>query len=303
MSNWTDAGETVSIIIPAKSEAKSIGPVLRRLRELPPAAELLVVDDGSTDNTATIAKDAGARVVTHRTSRGNGAAVKSGIRAAGGQIVVCMDADGQHSPADVPTLLARLAEGYDLVVGARVTSSHANWWRGLANRFYNKLASWMTGHQVEDLTSGFRAVRRARMLEFLPLLPNGFSYPTTSTMAFFRAGYGVSYVPIIAAKREGSSHIRIGRDGVRFLLIIFKVATLYSPLKVFVPASIALSATGIAYYVYTFATAGRFTNFGMLLLTTAATIFFLGLVSEQITQLLYVQRAPSSPDRPKGSDD
>lgn len=283
----TETSASISIVIPAKNEAASIGAVLKQLRALVPTAELVVVDDGSTDNTAGIANQHGARVVTHPTSRGNGAAVKSGLRAVSGEIVVCMDADGQHSPADVPRLLDRLAEGYDMVVGARMSGSQANWWRGLANRLYNRIASWMTGQPVDDLTSGFRAVRRARMLEFLPLLPNGFSYPTTSTMAFFRAGYGVSYVPIQAAKRTGRSHIRVGRDGVRFLLIIFRVGTLYSPLKIFFPLSLLLFTTGAGYVVWTLLADGRFTNFGTLLLVTSLLVFLIGLVSEQITSLLY----------------
>ncbi|MBB87544.1 MAG: glycosyl transferase [Xanthomonadales bacterium] len=280
----------VSVVIPAKNESQSIGEVVDALLTLLPEAEILVIDDGSTDETGAIARKSGANVVRHPTSRGNGAAIKSGIRAASRDVIVCMDGDGQHQASDVPLLLDRLAEGYDLVVGARSKGAQANWWRGLANRFYNKLASWMTGHQIDDLTSGFRAMRRDKIMEFLSLLPNGFSYPTTSTMAFYRGGYGVAFEGINVARRknESGSHINIWKDGGRFLLIIFRIAVLYSPLKVFFPAALTFFASGIAYYLYTFFTDGRFTNFGALLLTTSVLIFLIGLVSEQITTLTYL---------------
>jgi hypothetical protein len=157
----------------------------------------------------------------------------------------------------------------------------------LANRFYNALASWMTGQKIEDLTSGFRAVRADKFREFLYLLPNGFSYPTTSTMAFFRAGYGVAYVPIMAAKRIGKSHIRLFKDGVRFLLIIFKIGTLYSPLKLFLPVSLLHLIVGLGYYLYTYSEFNRLSLASVFLWSAAITIFLIGLVSEQITQLMY----------------
>jgi glycosyltransferase involved in cell wall biosynthesis len=219
---------------------------------------------------------------------GNGAAVKRGAREATGDVLVFMDADGQHDPAHISLLLERLEQGYDMVVGARDATGQANAGRGLANAIYNRLASWMTGHVVADLTSGFRVVRADRFREFLHLLPNGFSYPTTSTMAFFRSAYPVAYVSIPVAKRVGNgSHIRPIKDGVRFLLIIFKIATLYSPLKLFVPASFVFALLGFGYYGYTFATEHRFTNMSALLLSAAVIIFLIGLVSEQITSLTY----------------
>jgi hypothetical protein len=198
-----------------------------------------------------------------------------------------MDADGQHDPADIPRLLERLEEGHDMVIGARQKGSQASVGRGLANGFYNKLASYMTGHKIEDLTSGFRAVRAAKFREFLYLLPNGFSYPTTSTMAFFRAGYSVTYVPIHAAQRIGKSHIRLLKDGMRFLLIIFKIGTLYSPLKLFAPLAVVLFALATLWYGYTFTTIGRFTNMSALLYTGSVMVFLMGLISEQITALMY----------------
>ena len=279
---------SLSIILPAKNEAEGLRRTLPAIRELFPQAELIVVDDGSTDDTAAIAASHGARVLGAPYSMGNGAAVKRGARAASGEILVFMDADGQHDPACIPRLLDKLAEGYDMVVGARDGSGQANLHRGLANRFYNWLATRMTGHQVMDLTSGFRAVRAERFREFLHLLPNGFSYPTTSTMAFFRSAYPVAYVPIPVARRVGTnSHIRPLKDGIRFLLIIFKIATLYSPLKLFAPAALLFFLAGAGYYAYTYATYGRFTNMSMLLLSASVIIFLIGLVSEQITALTY----------------
>jgi glycosyltransferase involved in cell wall biosynthesis len=277
----------LSIVLPAKNESQAIGAVVARLRAAHGDAEVIVVDDGSTDSTAECARAAGAHVVTHPYSKGNGAAIKSGARAAAGDFIVFMDADGQHDPSDIPRLLARLESGYDMVVGARQQGSQASMGRGLANKFYNRLATFMTGQLVEDLTSGFRIVRAAKFREFLYLLPNGFSYPTTSTMAFFRAGYSVAYEPIHAAKRIGKSHLKPLKDGLRFLLIIFKIGTLYSPLKLFAPVAGLLFIIATAWYGYTLATAGRFTNMSALLYTGAVMVFLMGLISEQITALMY----------------
>ncbi|WP_421860166.1 glycosyltransferase family 2 protein [Marinobacter salarius] len=276
-----------SVVIPAKNESRSIAALIEQLSVLSGLKEIIVVDDGSTDGTGDIAEKLGATVVRHPYSKGNGAAIKSGARAATGETLLFMDADGQHSPDDVLRLLEKIHEGFDMVVGARQAGSQASVGRGVANRFYNRLASYMTGQKIEDLTSGFRAARRQKFMEFLSLLPNGFSYPTTSTMAFFRAGYTVGYVPINASKRHGKSHIRPVRDGVRFLLIIFKIGTLYSPLKLFVPLSFVLFMLGLSYYGFTYITMGRFTNMSALMFTTALIVFMVGLVSEQITALMY----------------
>ncbi len=277
----------VSIVLPAKNEGHTIGKIVTHILDLYPHAEVLVVNDGSSDSTAERAKAAGARVINHPYSKGNGAAIKSGARAAHGKHIVFMDADGQHDPSDISRLLSRLEQGYDMVVGARQDGSQASLGRGLANRFYNRLASYMTNQRVEDLTSGFRAVRASKFREFLYLLPNGFSYPTTCTMAFFRAGHSVAYEPIHAAKRQGKSHLHPLKDGIRFLLIIFKIGTLYSPLKLFAPASLAFFLLGLGWYGYTLSTMGRFTNMSALMFTTSALVFLIGLVSEQITQLMY----------------
>ncbi len=277
----------LSIILPAKNEAGGLRQTLPRLREIQPDAEIIVVDDGSTDETAAVAIAHGARVLSNPYSMGNGAAIKRGARAATGDVLIFMDADGQHDPICIDSLLAKMEDGYDMVVGARDWAGQAGVHRGAANAFYNWLASRMTGFEVRDLTSGFRAARADRFREFLHLLPNGFSYPTTSTMAFFRSAYPVAYVSIPVAKRIGKSHIRPLRDGVRFLLIIFKIATLYSPLKLFAPTASAFLLIGLGYYGYTFFTEGRFTNMSVLLFSAAVIIFLIGLISEQITALTY----------------
>ena len=279
--------KTLSIILPAKNEALALKELLPRLRAAQPAAEIIVVDDGSTDDTRAICAEHGVHCHSAPYSMGNGAAVKRGARIAQGDVLVFMDADGQHNPADVARLLEKLEQGYDMVVGARNWESQAGVGRGLANTLYNWLATRMTGHFVADLTSGFRAVQALRFREFLHLLPNGFSYPTTSTMAFFRSAYPVAYVPIKAAQRVGKSHIKPLRDGIRFLLIIFKIATLYSPLKLFAPASAIFFLLGCANYAWTFTHGGRLTNMSTLMWSAAVIIFLIGLVSEQITALTY----------------
>lgn len=278
---------TLSIVIPAKNEALSLATLLPSLKNNFPSAEIVVVNDGSEDNTLEIAQSHGISVVSHPYSKGNGAAIKTGVRAAAGEVVVFMDADGQHDPADISRLLEKMAQGHDLVVGARQKGSQASMGRGVANGLYNRLASWMTGHKVEDLTSGFRAVRADIFREFLYLLPNGFSYPTTSTMAFFRAGYSVAYVPIHTAKRIGRSHIHPLRDGSRFLLIIFKIGTLFSPLKIFAPVALSMFALASVWYGWTWWNQGRFTNMSALLYTGSVMVFLMGLISEQITALMY----------------
>lgn len=283
----------LSIVLPAKNEAAAIGATVEKIHaqllqmQIVGEIEVLVVNDGSTDDTAAVAQAAGARVVHHPYSKGNGAAIKTGARSALGEVLVFMDADGQHDPADIPRLLNELNQGNDMVVGARQKGSQASVGRGLANGLYNRLASWMTGHKVEDLTSGFRAVRADKFREFLYLLPNGFSYPTTSTMAFFRAGYSVAYIPIHAAKRIGKSHIRLLHDGARFLLIIFKIGTLFSPLKIFVPVALLMFLLASGWYGWTFITMHKFTNMSALLYTGSVITFMMGLISEQITALMY----------------
>jgi glycosyltransferase involved in cell wall biosynthesis len=277
----------VSIILPAKNESAALVNLLPELKRLVPGAEIIVVNDGSQDDTALVCQTNAVQVRTHPYGMGNGAAVKSGARVAKGEILVFMDADGQHKPEDVLSLISKLSEGYDMAVGARSYASQAGAHRALANGFYNRLASWMVGQSVKDLTSGFRAVNAAKFRRFLYLLPNQFSYPTTITMSFFRAGFLIAYVPIIAPKRIGKSHLQPWRDGMRFLLIIFKIGTLYSPLRIFFPISMVFFTSGLGLYIYTLATTHRFTNMSALLFTTSVLVFLIGLVSEQITSLMH----------------
>lgn len=277
-----------SIVLPARNEAENLRQLLPELRRLHPNAEILVINDGSSDDTASVVLNNGAsRIVNHPYAMGNGAAIKTGARTATGDIIVFMDADGQHQPQDIRRLLEGLNDGYDMVVGSRNARSQASFGRLAANTFYSRLASWVTGQKIQDLTSGFRAVHAEKFRNFLYLLPNGFSYPTTITMAFFRAGFAVNYLPIEALKRGGESHIRPIRDGLRFLLIIFKIGTLYSPLKVFAPISLLFGSLGLMRYVYTYLSNGTFTNMSVLLFITSILIFLLGLISEQISNLLY----------------
>lgn len=278
---------SLSIILPAKNEAGNLKSLLPDLVAHFPKDEIIVVDDGSTDDTAKICADNMVRRISHRIPMGNGAAIKSGSRAAKGDILVFMDSDGQHNPGDISRLLEQVDEGYDMVVGARSGESQAGVGRRFANAIYNWFASKITGQVIEDLTSGFRAAKATKFREFLHLLPNGFSYPTTITMAFFRVNYRVAYIPITVNKRTGKSHINIVRDGVRFIIVIFRVGTLFSPLKIFIPASFCFFCMGIGLYVFTYVTQGRFTNMSALLFTTSILIFLIGLVSEQITLLVY----------------
>jgi glycosyltransferase involved in cell wall biosynthesis len=282
--------ERYSIILPAKNEAASLTELLPELRNLLPNAEIIVVDDGSTDDTALVSAKYGAIVISRPISLGNGAAVKAGARAAHSESLIFMDADGQHQPRDIPRLLEMFEQGYDMVVGARTRQSQAGTHRAFANAGYNRLATWMTGRKIEDLTSGFRVVNADKFRKFLYLLPNGFSYPTTITMSFFRAGFLVGYVPVETRTRQGKSHIRLWRDGLRFLIIIFRTCTLYSPMRLFLPVSFMFFVTGVGYYLYTYLTQHRFTNMSALLFITSVLIFLIGLISEQITMLNYKDR-------------
>ncbi len=278
---------TVSLIVPARNEAEGLPELLLAIEAAVPEAEVIVVNDGSTDGTADVCRKHSLRLISHPCSMGNGAAVKTGARMASGEILVFMDADGQHDPEDIQSLLEKMADGYEMVVGARRPDTHASVGRRIANSFYNRLASWMTGHDIEDLTSGFRAARARHFRKFLYLLPNGFSYPTTSTMAFFRSGFPVAYVPIRARGRKGKSKVRAARDGVRFLVIILKVGALFSPMRLFLPISAGLFALGLGHYAYTYLTAGRFTNMSALLFVSSLLTFLIGILSEQISSLHY----------------
>ena len=278
--------EQTTVVIPAFNEAGSIASVVAELRQAARWPEIIVVDDGSVDDTDARARAAGARVVRHPYNKGNGAAVKSGIRNANTPFIVIVDADGQHRPSDAVHLVSRLGE-YDLVVGARAPQTHASLVRRVGNALLNGVASYLTRQPIPDLTSGFRAARREHLVEFLHLLPNGFSTPTTTTLAFLKAGYSVRFEPIEAAKRQGTSKIRLGSDGVGFFLILLKVITIYSPLRIFVPISVASFLLGAAYAVWTMITQRHVTNSSVLLITLSVVIFLMGLISEQIAALRF----------------
>ncbi len=279
--------EKFSIVLPARNEAISLGNILPFLMSRYPDAEVIVVNDGSRDDTHDVADGLGAIVIDHPYSMGNGAAIKSGARAATGDTILFMDADGQHNPDDIEALISKYEEGFDMVIGARDFRSQASFFRWVANTFYNTLASYMTGFKIPDLTSGFRILNAKKFRRFLYLLPNGFSYPTTSTMAFFRSGYSVAYVPVIALKRKGKSKIKLFRDGIRFMVIILKIGALFSPMRLFLPISISLFLVGASYYIYTYTTYGRFTNMSALLFVSSLMIFLIGIVSEQVSSLHY----------------
>ena len=286
-----------SLIIPARNEAEGLRVLLPELVAILPGAEIIVVNDGSGDDTLAVCAEFPVRVVSHPYPKGNGAAIKSGARAASGEVLIFMDADGQHKPEDIPALLEKFAEGCDMVVGARQSGSHAGTHRAVANDFFSRFATWMVQQPVEDLTSGFRVVKAKKFRKFLYLLPNGFSYPTTITMSFFRAGFSVAYLPIHTPRRAtGKSHIRPVRDGVRFLLIIIKIGTLYSPQKLFLPISGGFFLTGLGYYLYTYLGVGRFTNMSALLFISAIFTFLIGIVSEQVSALHYKDIDSAEPD-------
>ena len=277
---------SLSIILPCYNEHNTIKSLCAELSALHPDAEIIVIDDGSTPKIENIND---VKIIRHPYNLGNGASVKTGARAASGEVLVFMDSDGQHLPTDINRLLEKILEGYDMVVGSRSTSTQASISRLLANTGFNKLASLMTGYQIEDLTSGFRAVRARAFRNFLYLFPNRFSYPTTSTIAFFRNGYSVTYVPIDAKRRNADTHsnISIIKDGVRFLVIIMKIGALFSPMRLFLPISAVLFLVATFYYGYTYMTAGRFTNMSALIYISSLIIFLIGILSEQISSLHY----------------
>lgn len=286
----------LSIILPMYNESKAIGNVLSALTDLFATTlshlsyEIIVVDDGSTDGSPEVVEQSGlphVHLCQHPYNIGNGAAVKTGIRRATGEYILLMDADGQHKPEDIPRLLAHI-DRYDMVVGARTGESTTAVHRDIANAIYNAFASYVCGRSIEDLTSGFRVIRTDLAKRLVYLLPNTFSYPTTITLAVVRAGYSLKYVPIVARKRIGKSKIKLLRDGSRFLMILFKIATLFSPLKIFAPSSVFIFLLGFGYGLFkVFYLHARYGPTSAMLMTIAWVVFLIGLVSEQITYLRY----------------
>lgn len=284
--NEKEIKPSITILLPAYNEEQSIATTIKSIRQLHPDFEILVIDDGSTDNTMKEAMNAGANVWPHPYNIGNGAAIKTGLRIASGDWIIMMDADGQHKPEDIARLL-EYREKYDMVVGARTKKSETRLHRDIANTIYNWFASYVTKFKIEDLTSGFRLVKTETVNQFIYLLPNTFSYPSTLTMAYLRSGRSVKYVPITTTVRIGKSKIKLLQDGTRFFLIITKIATLFSPFRVFLPISIGIFLLAFAYYMFTFITQGRFTNMSALLFSSSLIIFLMGLISEQISQMRY----------------
>ena len=276
----------VSVVIPACNEAEAIGDVVRELASAAAWHEIIVVDDGSADGTGEAAARAGARVIKHPYNKGNGAAVKSAIRAASGEFILIIDGDGQHKPSDAVALVARLGE-YDLVVGARSSATQAGSTRRWGNAMLNRLASFLSDRAIPDLTSGFRCARREYLLEFIHLLPNGFSTPTTTTLAFLRAGYNVAFHPVEARQRAGNSKIKLTRDGPKFFLIVLRVITIFSPLRIFVPVAAISFLLGAGYGIYTLITETHVAPTAALLITLGVVILLIGLVSEQISALRF----------------
>jgi len=282
----SELSERTSVVVPAFNEAHAIADVVAGLGQAARWHEILVVDDGSSDETGMRAQAAGAQVLRHPYNKGNGAAVKTGIRHASGEFVLIVDADGQHRPADATALTGHLDQ-FELVVGARSTDTQASWSRRMGNAMLNEIASYLTGRPIPDLTSGFRAARRDCLMEFIHLIPNTFSTPTTTTLAFIKAGYSVHFVTIDAAQRQGASKIRLGADGARFFLILLKVITIFSPLRIFIPVCVATFAIGAAYAVWTIVTQSHVTNSSVLLILLSVVMFLIGLVSEQIASLRF----------------
>jgi glycosyltransferase involved in cell wall biosynthesis len=277
----------ISIIIPVYNESATIGIVVNKIKALYPSFEVIVVNDGSGDNTAEIAQSAGAIVYSHPYNIGNGAAIKSGIRIASGEILVFMDGDGQHNPEDIGRMLEFFPE-YDMVVGARARGGQVSLFRGIGNKALNWLASYVSKYRVQDLTSGFRAVKTEIAHNLLYLLPNTYSYPTTMTLGVLRSGRSVKYIPItIQQRKNGVSNIKVSRDGVRFFMIITKICALFSPFRIFLPLSVLIFCLGMTNYIFSYITSGRFTNMSVLLFTTSVIVFLMGLISEQITQLRF----------------
>ena len=278
---------TISIVLPCLNEAENLKDLLPKIKSCQPDAEVLVINDGSTDRSREICEENGVRVISHPKQLGNGASIKTGARNATGNVIVFMDSDGQHKPEDIQRLLDQMNEGYEMVVGARSHESQASKKREWGNRIFNKIASFMTGEKIEDLTSGFRAVKAEHFKRFLYLLPNGFSYPTTSTMAFFRSALPVAYIPIEAGIRDGKSKIRLIKDGIRFFVIILKIGALYSPMRLFLPVSFILFVIGVFYYIYTYVHYHSFTNMSAMLFMSSLFVFLMGILSEQISSLHY----------------
>lgn len=278
--------KSVSIVIPAYNEESSITELIKRIFAVSKDFELIVSSDGSTDATVRLAKDAGAIVVEHPYNVGNGAAVKDGALRATRDYIVFMDADLQHQPDDVVQLLQYLPE-YDMVIGARTKESMTDLHRNIGNKILIKIAENISGHKINDLTSGFRAVKKELFLKFMHLYPLRYSYPTTSTLAFLSAGYFVKYVPLSSIQKRihGESNIRPLKDGMRFIHIILRVIMTFHPMKIFLPITLTLFLGGIAVSVYQLLQVGGIRSSSIILLLSSVIVFLNGMLAEQISQI------------------
>lgn len=281
---------SLSIVIPAYNEGTTIGNIIAQVHELHPYAEVVVVDDCSSDNTALVASAAGANVISRPYNIGNGAGVKTGVRAATGDVVIIMDGDGQHNPADISRLLGHIGR-YDMVIGARSRAGQQNWIRWLGNSLINRLGSYLTGLKMEDLTSGFRAFRRDILLHYIHLLPNQFSWPTTSALAFAKAGYHVRFEPIAMQRRQGGrSHQKLLKNGLKFTIIIFRIISLFNPLRIFIPVMLLFILLSVVSYFLGVANDGNWLHLpptAMFCLIAALFFFFFGLLAEMISALRF----------------
>ena len=285
----------LSLVIPVFEEETAMPNLLSAIQEalapLDRTYEVIVVDDGSADSTLSVLEGLLSqyprtlRIGHHLKNRGNGAALRTGIRMARGDIVVTMDADGQHDPVDILELIGNIPP-FDIVIAARTDTYGGSWYRNLANTFYNRFASWLTRAEIKDLTSGYRAFRRKAVLHFLPLFPEGFSAPTTTTMAFLKAGYNVKFISINVGQRtSGKSKINLWRDGTRFFMIILRMIMLYDPMRIFLPLGVILLLLGFTAWVLGILYADRlvFPNSAIFMLLTALIVWLLGLISAQIS--------------------
>lgn len=284
----------LTVLLPAYREVVGVGAVVRRIREVLDASswtyEILVVDDGSDDGTATAATAAGARVLVLPANLGNGAAAKAGIREARGRYCCLLDADGQHPPEGIPRLLEHLPT-YDMVVAARTPDSPQQLHRRAANWVFNRFSSYIVSYPIEDLTSGFRVFKTQIARQYLTLLPNRYSYPTTITLAIIRGGYAVKYVPVRTTVPLGRSTLRPVENGVRFLLVLFKIAANFEPGRVLLPVSAFLATLGLGYGAWSIGRHRQFSNGALLLLLMGVFTFLLALVAQKLSTVRSASRS------------
>jgi glycosyltransferase involved in cell wall biosynthesis len=274
----------LSIVIPVYNEEKAIGEVLDKLitQRQEKNWEILVVDDGSNDQTARIILNYPVRLIRHHGNRGYGAALKSGIRHSTSDFIVIMDGDGQHNPQDIRRLL-REVENSDLVAGARQKKSHSPLWRMPGKWFLSLLANYLMRQRIPDLNCGFRIYRREILMPYLPICPDGFSFSMTSLFAFLSDNYRVTYIPIETGNRKGRSSVTLF-TGFETILLILRIITLFNPLRIFIPISAGcILFGGSLFFIYYFFH-DRGSVSALVLLLIGVQFFFFGLVSDQLAR-------------------